>query len=483
MRQNPAALVAFSISFGTVVIGGSALTFASREERSRFSPEPKRRRGRSNVLHSALAALRRAAVVSIEAYLDGCRRLWRRYVTLGMCLLVTYARDRARLSGLIVSGYALVDNIGMLFSWTVGAAIGSSVLIVWISVAELLLSPDADGHRRRRRQREEGILGAVGFVRAQLARDCRCIRRGPAAGGHRDGRRRSWRRRGSALIAFVPLVGLAVVPLQVAAWLLRGFVFQYLGADRARRLSATRHDTAGLSPQRTSWRINPGQGALKIRRSARQRSTTRMTDYTRFLSRAAGHMQESAIRRMGMVLAQGRDIISFAPGYPAPETFPWKEFQRHAERAAVGRGWGVLQYGPDARLPPAARNHRRHHGAPRRRARRCEQLLVTTGSQQGLDLVARVLLDPGDIVLVELPTYTGAITAFRNVQARMVGVRQEADGIDLDDSRRRLAAADARRRSRAAALRRAELPESDRAADRPREAATAARVGGAAATC
>jgi 2-aminoadipate transaminase len=61
-----------------------------------------------------------------------------------------------------------------------------------------------------------------------------------------------------------------------------------------------------------------------------------------------------------------------------------------------------------------------------------EQLLVTTGSQQGLDLVARVLLDPGDVVLVELPTYTGAITAFGNVQASMVGVPQEADGIDLD---------------------------------------------------
>ena len=57
---------------------------------------------------------------------------------------------------------------------------------------------------------------------------------------------------------------------------------------------------------------------------------------------------------------------------------------------------------------------------------------MTTGSQQGLDLVARVLVDPGDVVLVELPTYTGAITAFRNVQAEMVGVPQEADGIDLD---------------------------------------------------
>ena len=58
---------------------------------------------------------------------------------------------------------------------------------------------------------------------------------------------------------------------------------------------------------------------------------------------------------------------------------------------------------------------------------------MTTGSQQGLDLVARVLLDPGDVVLVELPTYTGAITAFSNQQGRLVGVGQDQDGIDIDD--------------------------------------------------
>jgi 2-aminoadipate transaminase len=62
-----------------------------------------------------------------------------------------------------------------------------------------------------------------------------------------------------------------------------------------------------------------------------------------------------------------------------------------------------------------------------------ERLLVTTGSQQGLDLLARVLVDAGDAILVELPTYTGAISAFRNAQAEMIGVRQEGDGIDLDD--------------------------------------------------
>src|SRR5687767_751354 len=157
-----------------------------------------------------------------------------------------------------------------------------------------------------------------------------------------------------------------------------------------------------------------------------------MINYDAFFSHAAGHMQGSAIRRMGTVLAQGRDIISFAPGYPAPETFPWTEFQEIARELLSGGDGSVLQYGPTRGFRPlldaiAAIMHAR--GADSNP----ERLLVTTGSQQGLDLVARVLLDPGDVVLVELPTYTGAIVAFRNVQAQMVGVRQEADGIDLAD--------------------------------------------------
>jgi 2-aminoadipate transaminase len=58
---------------------------------------------------------------------------------------------------------------------------------------------------------------------------------------------------------------------------------------------------------------------------------------------------------------------------------------------------------------------------------------VTNGSQQGIDLIARVLVSPGDVVLVELPTFTGGIAAFKNAQAELVGVRQDANGIDLDD--------------------------------------------------
>jgi 2-aminoadipate transaminase len=66
-----------------------------------------------------------------------------------------------------------------------------------------------------------------------------------------------------------------------------------------------------------------------------------------------------------------------------------------------------------------------------------EQTLITDGSQQGLDLVSRTLLDPGDVALVELPSYIGATSAFRAAQARMVGVKLDEQGLDLEDLRRR----------------------------------------------
>jgi 2-aminoadipate transaminase len=156
-----------------------------------------------------------------------------------------------------------------------------------------------------------------------------------------------------------------------------------------------------------------------------------MINYDEFLSRAAGRMQESAIRKMGVV-GHGRDIISFAPGFPDPATFAWNDFREIAADLLSGADGSVLQYGPTRGFKPLITAvseilaTRGIDASP-------EQLLVTTGSQQGLDLVARVLIDPGDVVLVELPSYTGALTAFRNVQAEMVGVKQGPDGIDLDD--------------------------------------------------
>lgn len=156
-----------------------------------------------------------------------------------------------------------------------------------------------------------------------------------------------------------------------------------------------------------------------------------MTDTEKLLSRAAAQMTESAIRKMGTVLASGRDVISFAPGYPAPDTFAWDDFSAIAAELLASRDADVLQYGPTRGYRPlldAIAGIMKDRGV----TTQLEELLVTTGSQQGLDLIARVLIDPGDVILVELPTYVGAITAFRNLQAAMVGVPQQADGIDLD---------------------------------------------------
>ena len=150
----------------------------------------------------------------------------------------------------------------------------------------------------------------------------------------------------------------------------------------------------------------------------------------RFFSSAAAAMRESAIRKMGALGARIPDLISFAPGYPDPLLFPWETLRAAAGDLLSGADPAALQYG-------ATRGYRPLVEAlgellEQRGIRSTfEQRIVTSGSQQGLDLVARLFVDPGDVVLVELPTYTGAISAFANVRATLVGVPQEADGIDL----------------------------------------------------
>lgn len=157
-----------------------------------------------------------------------------------------------------------------------------------------------------------------------------------------------------------------------------------------------------------------------------------MPDYEKFLSPTGRQLHESAIRRMGTVVARSEDLVSFAPGYPDPTSFPWHELRDIANELLTGSDLSVLQYAPTRGFAPLLETtldilQARHITAE------LEQLIITSGSQQGLDLVARVLVTPGDVVLVELPSYTGAIAAFKNAQARLVGVGQRDDGIDLED--------------------------------------------------
>lgn len=154
-------------------------------------------------------------------------------------------------------------------------------------------------------------------------------------------------------------------------------------------------------------------------------------DHTKYISTAARHYEESAIRKTGALAGRIPDLISFAPGYPAPETFPWEELDAITHELLGTRDGNVLQYGATRGYRPLVEQVISGLSA-RGITATPEDMLITTGSQQGLDLVARVLLDPGDVVLVELPTYSGAIAAFQNLQGALVGVEQDSEGLSID---------------------------------------------------
>lgn len=134
---------------------------------------------------------------------------------------------------------------------------------------------------------------------------------------------------------------------------------------------------------------------------------------------------------MGSLAAQVPDLISFAAGHPDPSTFPWEALRGLANTLLGGTDANALQYGSTRGYRPLLESLDQVL-TPRGIVSTPDERIVTTGSQQALDLVSRVLVDPGDAILVELPTYTGAITAFSNAQAALAGVPQDADGVNLE---------------------------------------------------
>lgn len=150
------------------------------------------------------------------------------------------------------------------------------------------------------------------------------------------------------------------------------------------------------------------------------------------LSRAAQHFQESAIRRIGALSGSIPGLISLSAGYPSPDVFPWQDLQDITARLLARRDGNTLQYGATRGYRPLIQHLLEHTLQARGIAAAFEEVIITSGSQQGLDLVGRVLIDPGDPVIVELPAYSGAIAAFHNLQASLVGVPQDAGGISVE---------------------------------------------------
>ena len=160
-------------------------------------------------------------------------------------------------------------------------------------------------------------------------------------------------------------------------------------------------------------------------------------DYDEMLSALGRRLRPNAIRKLTSLLGN-KEVISLAAGAPSFETFPLEELAEISARVIRERGRFALQYGPtrgQIGLVEAVAATLHSRGIT---AADPSGVLITTGSQQGLDLVARVLLDPGDIVMVELPSYIGGIIALHNAQAEMIGVRQDDDGLDVGDLREKI---------------------------------------------
>jgi 2-aminoadipate transaminase len=145
------------------------------------------------------------------------------------------------------------------------------------------------------------------------------------------------------------------------------------------------------------------------------------------LARRAEKMNPSVIREI-LKVTERPGIISFAGGLPSPQTFPVAAFKEACDKVLRDDGAAALQYaasegyGPLRAMLPWDVNP--------------AQVLITTGSQQGLDLVAKILIDTGSRILVETPTYLGALQAFTPMEPEVLGVASDAEGMAVDDFER-----------------------------------------------
>jgi 2-aminoadipate transaminase len=163
------------------------------------------------------------------------------------------------------------------------------------------------------------------------------------------------------------------------------------------------------------------------------------------LAARAERMNPSVIREI-LKVTEKPGIISFAGGLPSPKTFPMQAFADACAKVLRDDGRAALQYAASEGYGPlrewvAADLQRQSATVGTTWKIDPAQVLITTGSQQALDLVAKILIDKGSRVLVETPTYLGALQAFTPMEPEFVSIASDAEGIDVDDLRAKAARA------------------------------------------
>ena len=155
------------------------------------------------------------------------------------------------------------------------------------------------------------------------------------------------------------------------------------------------------------------------------------------MARRMAELRASEIREI-LKLTQRPEVISFAGGLPAAETFPAEDLAGVTARILSEDGKRALQYSPTEGFPPLRKEIADRMNAKLGAAVNPSEILITSGSQQGLDFTGKILLDPGDVVLCESPTYLGAINAFKAYEPRFIEIETDEEGMVVADLERRL---------------------------------------------
>jgi len=228
LLSEPVALGAFVTAFGLALLGASALMFIVKGGVVDVLVAAGQRAGPIEHEPITFNGLRRAGQFSLARFSSGCARLARPYLTLGSVLVVVYGLSVAGYLAFVVYGYRAAEGRALVIGWTFIAAFATAGLVVWITLVNLLylllqIAMAVDGVGLM-----EGCRAAARFVRAEyreLAGVAVVVLGLVVAATLASAL--AWS--GLGLIAFVPLVGLAVFPLQIAAFLVRGLVFEFLG--------------------------------------------------------------------------------------------------------------------------------------------------------------------------------------------------------------------------------------------------------------
>jgi 2-aminoadipate transaminase len=149
-----------------------------------------------------------------------------------------------------------------------------------------------------------------------------------------------------------------------------------------------------------------------------------------FYSVLASKMKASAIREI-LKLVQNPEVISLAGGMPDPATFPTEELNEVVKQILAKNSACALQYSSTEGLTELREFILSWLDEAREKAG-LDNIMITSGSQQGLDLVSKVLLNPGDTLIVELPSYLAALNAFRSYGGEMVGIPMDDEGMKID---------------------------------------------------